>query len=124
MSAPDDAATETENGSNEERADSRRKKQPFLSGALSVFIAGLGQVYNGQYLRGSGFILLVLVIMLVSQVVSQFSLEASAVGVLVHAVAAYDAYVQAQRINAEATMTDRDAADEERHDDTQAADEV
>lgn len=100
MSASDDAASETE--TSEQRERRRKKKQPYLSGALSVFIAGLGQVYNGQYLRGSGFIFLVLLIMLVAQVASQVSLEASAVGLLVHAIAAYDAYVQAKRINAEA----------------------
>ncbi len=96
MSAPDDTASE-ESDAGQDRQ--RLEKQPFLAGGLSVLIAGLGQVYNGQYLRGSGFILAVLLVLLVTQTVSQYSLLASALGLLVHAVAAYDAYTQAHQIN-------------------------
>lgn len=102
MSAPDDAATEDSNATPERQ---RLEKQPFLSGGLSLLIAGVGQIYNGQYLRGIGFILALLLIMLVTQTVPRFSLAASALGLLVHAVAAYDAYAQAQRINEEAQST-------------------
>ena len=115
MSASDDAATEEgqtdrerDQGQTQDRERNwkhegkRLRKQPFLSGGLSVLIAGLGQVYNGQYLRGSALILAALTIMLVAQAVPDLGLEASALGLLVHAVAAYDAYAGARRINAEA----------------------
>ena len=99
MSASDDATTDRER-SNRDRP--RVRKQPFLSAGMSILIAGLGQVYNGQYLRGALFIAATLTIMLVTQTVSSLSLQASAAGLVLHVVAAYDAYNQAHRINAEA----------------------
>lgn len=97
MSDSGDGTTDSERTRNREREG--LKKQPFLSAGMSVLIAGLGQVYNGQYLRGALFIAALLLVMLVTQTVSSLALEASALGLLVHVVAAYDAYTQAHRIN-------------------------
>lgn len=96
MSAPDDAAAGDSNATQEQQ---RLEKQPFLAGGLSILIAGVGQVYNGQYLRGIGFILALALIMVVTQTVPRYSLAASALGLLIHVVAAYDAYTEAHQIN-------------------------
>lgn len=102
MSASDDAPAKGD----EESGRRQRRKQPFISAFLSVLIAGLGQVYNGQYLRGTGLIFLAFVFMFVALAIPQYGLVASTLGLVVHVAAAYDAYVHAKRINAEAMTTD------------------
>ena len=101
-SEPDDEAGESSDEPPRQRERRPKKKQPFISAFLSLVVAGLGQVYNGQYLRGSAFILVALVVMLLTLGVERVSLQASAFGLLFHVVAAYDAYRAAQRINADA----------------------
>lgn len=77
-----------------------KTKSPTLSGILSFVVPGLGQVYNGQFLRGIvAFVVpisvyLILVFTLVGIFLLLFLVP------LVQIVVAYDAYSQAKRINA------------------------
>lgn len=72
-----------------------QQKNPGIAAAASFFITGLGQIYNGQILKGIGLIVLQAV---------NFFLLAFLVGFLtlplVWAYGVYDAYKTAQRINA------------------------
>jgi TM2 domain-containing membrane protein YozV len=79
-----------------------QSRSPGLAAVLSVFIPGLGQIYNGQFLRGLGFFLGVPVLSGIGQGLLASSGDSSglAVGGLVFAVGAlvlycygiYDAY--------------------------------
>ena len=69
-------------------------KSPFLAVILSFFVVGLGQVYNGQILKG--------IIIFVAAIIAVF-LWAIIIGILfsilIWLYAIYDAYTTAQRIN-------------------------
>jgi TM2 domain-containing membrane protein YozV len=69
-------------------------KSSGLAAVLSFFISGLGQIYNGEILKG-------LIILLV-QVVFIFVLEGIGFvpALIVWVWAIYDAYQEAERINA------------------------
>ena len=40
----------------------KRRKRPYLAGALSFFLPGLGQIYNGQFVKGVVVFALVVVV--------------------------------------------------------------
>lgn len=70
------------------------EKSPILAGILSLFIPGLGQIYNGQV--GKGFLCIVLAVIL-------FILIFLLIGLFLYPIwiilCAYDAYKTAQIIN-------------------------
>lgn len=70
------------------------EKSPIVAGILSLFIPGLGQIYNGQV--GKGFLCIVLTVIL-------FILIFLLIGILLYPIwillCAYDAYKTAQIIN-------------------------
>jgi TM2 domain-containing membrane protein YozV len=73
----------------------RPQKNAGLAAVLSFFIPGLGQIYNGEIVKG--------IIIIIVQIINGF-LAAIIVGFITGAIvwiwAIYDAYKTAERINA------------------------
>jgi TM2 domain-containing membrane protein YozV len=70
-------------------------KSAGLAAVLSFFIPGLGQIYNGQILKG-----LVLIVIDAINVLLMFILIGYVTHVITVVYAVYDAYKTADRINA------------------------
>ena len=78
-----------------------RHKEPILSLILSLFIPGLGQVYNGQIMKGIVFLALYVILWVVSGLlmVVLIGFCTMVLPILIWVYAMYDAYVVAGRIN-------------------------
>ena len=59
----------------------RRRKRPYLAGALSFFLPGLGQIYNGQFVKGLAVFALVVVVNTLSRSPLEVALDAMQAGV-------------------------------------------
>jgi TM2 domain-containing membrane protein YozV len=87
------------------------KKSPILAAVLSLFIPGLGQIYNGDLIKGLAFIVIGIILALLAFVLVIPAMMASALLVLVlllsipylvfWAYNIYDAYTTADKINSE-----------------------
>lgn len=69
-------------------------KNPGLAAILSFFIAGIGQIYNGQFAKGILFMIIQAINALLCFVIIGFI-----TGPITALFAAYDAYKSAEKIN-------------------------
>ena len=95
---------ETPSGSSEE-------KESGVSAVLSFLLPGVGQLYNGQVSRGAivfvgWMVWQFLAFVLTTLTLGIFFLVWAPVELFVHVVAAYDAYDQAEKINAGRVVVD------------------
>lgn len=58
----------------------KRRKRPYLAGALSFFLPGLGQIYNGQFVKGVAVFALVVVVNTLSRAPLEVALDAMQAG--------------------------------------------
>ncbi len=77
------------------------EKNPIIAALASLFICGLGQIYNGQTMKGLMFLLLYILLWVVAGflviAVVGFCLFPLPIILLIYAV--YDAYITAEKIN-------------------------
>lgn len=78
-----------------------RHKEPILSLILSFFIPGLGQVYNGQLMKGIVILALYVILWVVSGLLMVILIGfcTMVLPILIWVYAMYDAYVVAGRVN-------------------------
>lgn len=56
--------------------EGRKRKRPYLAAALSFFLPGLGQIYNGQFAKGVAVFALVVVVNTLSRAPLEVALDA------------------------------------------------
>ena len=82
-------------GVRQQSASSTEEKNPVLAAVLSFIIPGAGQIYNGQIARGAVFLVVFFINILLA-----FVLIGVFTQLITVVIAVYDAYNQAQKINA------------------------
>jgi TM2 domain-containing membrane protein YozV len=76
----------------------KKRKNPTLAIILSLLVTGLGQIYLGKYVRGLVFFLgTVLIGWLMSFYITYE--QTLIIGVILAIISAYDAYLEAKKIN-------------------------
>lgn len=82
-------------GVRQQSASAAQEKNPILAAVLSFIIPGAGQIYNGQIARGAVFLVVFFINILLA-----FVLIGVFTQLITVVIAVYDAYNQAQKINA------------------------